>query len=254
MFSVPAIRRPVVPSNTSRAFHIRRLQDILQLSIQTGDLVRAKRAWCILARCKEVNWRVLWRTGLTLAGSLNESLAERTDGKLEYLRAMMLRHQDSRELILQEIVLLLIDAGQYREALDEINLYLPSFPYQDNPVLHTYAGLLSLFMAQPFQQTPAKAPPRHVADQSPSIPPIITTGFSEAQLRDAQSHLERARSLDEHNVVASGFLDRIRLGMKLAAEIQEREEGDDSDGKDDLVPVSSDEDEELPSSKRMHLS
>lgn len=27
--------------------------------------------------------------------------------------------------------------------------YLPSYPYQDNPALHTYAGLIALFLAQP---------------------------------------------------------------------------------------------------------
>jgi len=55
-------------------------------------------------------------------------------------------------------------------------------------------------------------------------------------------------------VVASGFLDRIRLGMKVAVEIQEQEEEGDSDGMDDLVLDTGEEDDELPSSKRMHLS
>lgn len=27
--------------------------------------------------------------------------------------------------------------------------YLPSYPYQDNPVFHTYAGLIALHLAQP---------------------------------------------------------------------------------------------------------
>ena len=27
--------------------------------------------------------------------------------------------------------------------------YLPSYPYQDNPVLHVYAGLIALYLAQP---------------------------------------------------------------------------------------------------------
>lgn len=57
-------------------------------------------------------------------------------------------------------------SGRYREAQDELELcvyvfwfvndvsddegsYLPSFPYSDNPVLHIYAGLISLYTAQP---------------------------------------------------------------------------------------------------------
>lgn len=61
-------------------------------------------------------------------------------------------------------MLRLILCGKHREALDELELcvlgeamynilsifsrYLPSFPYQDNPVLHTYAGLLCIFLSQ----------------------------------------------------------------------------------------------------------
>lgn len=71
----------------------------------------------------------------------------------------------------------LIHAGQHRRALEELDLYvpqppkrtaavnppltgrsashshphryLPSYPYQDNPVLHVYAGLMALYLAQP---------------------------------------------------------------------------------------------------------
>ncbi len=56
----------------------------------------------------------------------------------------------------------------YRRAMEELDLYvfgpnilpsfkcnnsliryLPSYPYQDNPVFHTYAGLIALHLAQP---------------------------------------------------------------------------------------------------------
>ena len=57
----------------------------------------------------------------------------------------------------------------YRRAMEELDLYvtglsctrmpsvltklssryLPSYPYQDNPVLHIYAGLIALYLAQP---------------------------------------------------------------------------------------------------------
>lgn len=71
-----------------------------------------------------------------------------------------------RELILKELTLRLIRAGMHREALDELDLLvilrpavqaglmvpnrnLPTFPFQDNPVLHVYAGLLAVYLAQP---------------------------------------------------------------------------------------------------------
>ena len=70
-----------------------------------------------------------------------------------------------RESLVQELVLSLAVAGRERDALDELELcgslhsfvltyaqlkqcsYLPSPPYQDNSVLHTYAGLLCLRLA-----------------------------------------------------------------------------------------------------------
>jgi hypothetical protein len=66
--------------------------------------------------------------------------------------------------------------------------YLPSFPYQDNPVFHTYAGLISLYLAQP------------TADSA---------DFNTALLRDAQSHIRNAHTLDPENIVAQAFLQKV---------------------------------------------
>lgn len=44
--------------------HIRRVLDVLHVSIGRRDTARARRAWSILARCEEVNWRALWRTAV----------------------------------------------------------------------------------------------------------------------------------------------------------------------------------------------
>ena len=57
-------------------------------------------------------------------------------------------------MILRELVLRLIQAGKHRRALDELDLYLPLFPFHDNPVMHAYAGLLALYLAQPPQAMP----------------------------------------------------------------------------------------------------
>ncbi|KAF9464352.1 hypothetical protein BDZ94DRAFT_1353808 [Collybia nuda] len=170
---------------TTRKVHIRRLYDVLQLAIHRNDLTRANRAWCILARCKEIHWMTLWTIGLHL---LSTGVEEGDIKQLGYLRTMMLRHQEDRECILKELVLRLIMLGKYREAQDELELYLPSFPYSDNPVLHLYAGLISLYMAQP-------------------TPPSTT--FNSILLREAQSHFEHTTMLDPDNVVAGAFLDKV---------------------------------------------
>jgi len=77
---------------TSRKVHIRRLYDILQLSLQRNDFLRAKRAWAILSRCKEMNWKSMWTTGLELLGEGVDSAC--TPRRLDYLRNMMLQHPD----------------------------------------------------------------------------------------------------------------------------------------------------------------
>lgn len=56
-------------TNSSRNIHIRKLNDILHLSIERNDIPRALRTWSILARCKEFDWRRDWRTAFLLLKS-----------------------------------------------------------------------------------------------------------------------------------------------------------------------------------------
>lgn len=77
--------------SSARKVHIRRLADVLQLSIHQRDWPRAKRAWSILIRCPEFEWKNMWRTGLLLL-QCTDSAAEPSEKKcLEYLRVMMLQ-------------------------------------------------------------------------------------------------------------------------------------------------------------------
>lgn len=99
--------------------------------------------------------------------------------------------------------------------------YLPAFPYQDNPVLHTYAALLSLYTAQPSADEGLNSRWRlseimfmsYCVSENPAFDPIL--------LRDAQSHLEHAKRLDPSNASIQAFLDKVRpsspkLSVKLA--------------------------------------
>ncbi|KAF6762175.1 hypothetical protein DFP72DRAFT_1002018 [Ephemerocybe angulata] len=177
------------PPNTARKVHIRRLYDLFQVSIQRQDFTRASRAWAILARCKEFDWMSMWMTGfLLLRGSSSDDVPQE---KLEFLRTMLLQQTGQRESILQELLFCLIRCGKYREALNELELYLPAFPYQDNPILHTYAGLLCLYMAQPSPESESAV-------------------FDEFLLRAAQSHLDQSKRLDPENIVTQAWLDKVR--------------------------------------------
>lgn len=94
----------------------------------------------------------------------------------------------SERPILIELVQCLVVAGKHQEALDEIELYLPSHPYQDNPILQIYTGFLSLYIAQEFPKDSA----RH-----------------STLLEDAKSRLRRAKEIDPNNIVAQTFIEKI---------------------------------------------
>lgn len=82
---------------TARKIHIRRLYDVLQLCLHRNDLPRAKRAWTILARCKEIHWMTMWTTGVRLLGE-DFGQHENSSKKIEFLRSMMLQYPDDVSL------------------------------------------------------------------------------------------------------------------------------------------------------------
>lgn len=50
--------------HTVARVHLRRIYDVLHLSIARKDAPRARRAWAILIRCPEVDWQAMWMTAL----------------------------------------------------------------------------------------------------------------------------------------------------------------------------------------------
>jgi hypothetical protein len=80
-----------------------------------------------------------------------------------------------------------------------VDRYLPSFPYQDNPVLHIYAGSICLYMSQdPDSRKDHKSP--------------------EGLLAEAKAHLNRVITIDPDNCVAHIFLDQVRFEETLGLE------------------------------------
>ncbi|TFY71413.1 hypothetical protein EVG20_g1595 [Dentipellis fragilis] len=237
------------PPRTARKVHLRRLYDVFQLTLQRGDLPRARRAWAILVRCKEVSWRDMWRSSLAVvgvgdAGMDADGTGAAKEKRVEFLRVLLLQHPEEREGILQEMVLLLIMSGKHREALDELELYLPSFPFQDNPVLHIYAGLICLYLAQP---EPDAGTPDEKSGTDTDVP------FNPILLRDAQGHLERAKLLDPENVVAQAFLEKIpsfALGSQQLKTLDDASD-DEDDEDENSMEVDGDRDDEAQRRKRI---
>ncbi|KAG1906991.1 uncharacterized protein F5891DRAFT_939827 [Suillus fuscotomentosus] len=190
LFDFP--NKKIMPN--ARQIQLQRLYDLVNLSVQRDDLPRARRAWSILARCKELNWKAMWRLGITILEN-DVCVVESNPHKIDFLRTMLLQLPEERERILAELVQHYILAGRYRDALDELEFYLPSFPYRDNPVLHVYAGLLCIFIAQ-----------------HPESAWSVFEGstYDNNSLSRAQTYLEHAKVLDPNNIVVSEFLHKVR--------------------------------------------
>ncbi|KAE8258972.1 hypothetical protein A4X13_0g1327 [Tilletia indica] len=156
--------------------HLRKVFDILQLSLLRGDGPRAARALRILVRAKEWRHADLWRYGLAVAGLLGRDAAlegstlrsrqvhrygdaelssarqkERklveeaaTTRRLAYLRGLYRAKPMLRSEVLVDIVFELIELKRYDEAMREIEYVLDSHPFRNCPTLHLLAGILTL--------------------------------------------------------------------------------------------------------------
>ncbi|BEI87418.1 uncharacterized protein CcaverHIS019_0101360 [Cutaneotrichosporon cavernicola] len=141
---------------TVRGAYIYNLVDCLQTCLLRRDLDRARRAWAILVRCPDVHWHDLWLWGLYLltdgADSSFSRFSQNEPGKEgeRYLQSLQVAAKDAdKPVILCELVQHLIRVGRYRAALEELEMYISSFPYLNSAQLLTYAGLLHFYLAQP---------------------------------------------------------------------------------------------------------
>jgi len=125
LFASPDGRGP----SSARRIHLRRLYDILHLSIQRGDLLLAQRSFALLSRCEDIEWAAIWKFGLIILAAADHPDQPPgyvnmlgTPKHIEFLRVMMLRHPEERESLVRELVLSLVMAGRERHALDELEL------------------------------------------------------------------------------------------------------------------------------------
>jgi hypothetical protein len=79
---------------TARAVHIRRLYDILLLCLQSGELQRACKAYAILLRSREVDWKELWKLGAFLLCK-SGGVGGVGGRDVEFLRIMLLQHPNN---------------------------------------------------------------------------------------------------------------------------------------------------------------
>lgn len=113
IFAVPASYNHSLRNDaSSRRRHIRFLNDLLYLSIEWSEWDKAARAWAILARCPEVDWKEMAKVGLILIG---KQCGQNRDGdephedfgveRIDYLKSLMLRHPEKVRLGVSTFIL-----------------------------------------------------------------------------------------------------------------------------------------------------
>lgn len=109
------------PSTSLRAAHIRRVLDLMELSLQRQQLDRAFRCWAIIVRCSEAN--------LNLAGFQAFARHFLSAGRSPISR----RSQSGTTVLptrglvaLRERTLSRIADGRMREALEDVEVYVVS--------------------------------------------------------------------------------------------------------------------------------
>ncbi|KAJ9098184.1 hypothetical protein QFC21_004513 [Naganishia friedmannii] len=121
-------------------------------------------------RCEEVNWRTSWKWALPVFNLEIEAVRRAAAGgsaqgynaeepyevldiwrkKETYLRRLLVSVKlVNRPEILLALVLHLIEVKEHQRALDDLELYLISYPYILSASLHSYAGMLCFYLSQP---------------------------------------------------------------------------------------------------------
>ncbi|KAE8541508.1 hypothetical protein D1P53_002870 [Cryptococcus gattii VGV] len=245
-----------------RHAYIHSLANLLHACLLRGDIDRAKRAWAILIRCREVDWRARWQWGLLFLSSGSSDAVQNTQASMyasqaddDYRQAERwintLRvgaRMEDKPSLLHALTLILIQHARYRQALEELETYLPSYPYLLSASLHTYAGLLAFYLAQPSSaiRQPIPAASQHdnllgradrdstaASQRSSRSPSPLPDGWGHADgslMRQARQWFAKAIEIDEKEDVAREFLrviDQPNPGV----------EGDKSESDEDMESV-----------------
>lgn len=102
VFAVPASYNHSLRNDaSSRRRHICLLNDLLHLSIERSEWDKAARAWAILARCPEVDWKEMAKVGLILIGKRDGGTDDGDEPRedfgaqrIDYLKSLMLRNPE----------------------------------------------------------------------------------------------------------------------------------------------------------------
>ncbi|WWC72500.1 uncharacterized protein I206_106462 [Kwoniella pini CBS 10737] len=237
---------------------IQNLINLLHTCLLNGEITRAKRAWSILVRCREVNWKSRWYWGLLILShdisfTLNEvneatqpiafsqNYGDKSKDIERWLNSLrVFAKEEDKPSLLHALILHLIKSGQYRQAYDQLETWLSSYPYLLSGPLHTYAGLLSFYLAQPPSARIENQISNDDRSSSTSPSPSFAQQVDIGGLRQARGWFAKALEIDETDQIAIQFIsiiDNPSQGKHYSE--------DESDLEDSKNHPSSDSDSEL---------
>lgn len=198
----------------ARQLHIRRLFDLLHLLDLRRDRTRAQRIWAVLVRCREVDFRSLWDLGLRMLDlpHLNSEDDDRSvdEKRLAYLKACQNLSEEESSRVLIEYICSLIAVGQTKDALDEVELYLPIHPHSQHAGLHEYAGMIALSLAQPSSDHEV------IPSEQPDIIDYFRSIAAAPYFGKAKVYFERAQLLGSSSTMLSdGYLQLMMTASQV---------------------------------------
>lgn len=180
---------PLDPSAVSHAAwtdqrrrHMRRVYDLLHLQLLRGDAERALRCLQILLASPEWKPVELWKMGLWVA-----TLSEQEDEALQYLHRLSRTRSTLRPYAFPLLIREMIAQGHYEQAHESLSSMISAYPYRHYPHLHTYMGLLTLYL-----NTDEASHEDSVPTGDPWVPSRVLAATSASAVSLAQHHFENA--------------------------------------------------------------
>ncbi|EPY49328.1 RNA polymerase I transcription factor subunit Rrn11 [Schizosaccharomyces cryophilus OY26] len=148
--SVPKIP---LPASRFKTKHIDALCTLMHLCLLREDYHRAFHAFSLLLRSKGVDICKLWNIGLEILNQI------KPDASTEYLERLIARfpanpnkNRTQRSLTSEQFfpayILLLIQRQEYQRAMNALNEYMLSPPFNQNKALYEYSGMLCFELAK----------------------------------------------------------------------------------------------------------
>ncbi|CAD6574091.1 MAG: hypothetical protein TREMPRED_001005 [Tremellales sp. Tagirdzhanova-0007] len=246
-----------------RKIYIQKLTDLLHICLLRNETERARRAWGILIRCREVDWKSRWYWGLELLSAVSRGDETQTtvlpstsrsqpDDVERWLKGLRIKaREEDRPSLLHAFVLHQIKQKNFRAALEELETYLPSYPYLLSGSLHTYAGMLAFYLAQPMSaRVPMTSTEQLGRDTTESVPSEASRSLSPSQssreppnanlMRQARGWFAKAQEIDPNDEVAEEFIRIIEDPGPMGDEsgddrLEDDERDDDESMQDDHV-------------------